>query len=76
MDSKGLHTVAFVLVLVGGLNWGAWALLNINLVEWVLGAWPMVVRLVYLLVGLSAVYIAATHKGICAYCTDEKKKRK
>ncbi len=76
MDSKGLHMVAFVLLLVGGLNWGLWGLLNINLVEWLLGAWPMVVRLVYVLVGLSAVYLAATHQGVCAYCTEKPTKKR
>ena len=74
MDAKGLHMVAFVLLVVGGLNWGLWGLLNINLVEMLLGLWPMVVKVVYILVGLSAVYIAATHMQTCMYCTDKKKK--
>lgn len=78
MNSKSLHMVAFALLLVGGLNWGLWGLFNINLVEWLLGMWPMLVKLVYILVGLSAVYIAVTHMQSCTYCMDKpasKKKR-
>jgi uncharacterized protein len=65
---KWLHMVAFVLLLVGGLNWGLMALLNLNLVNMVLGSWPMVEKLVYVLVGVSAVYIALTHKSDCRIC--------
>lgn len=56
---KYLHTVAFILLIVGGLNWGLVAF-GWNLVSMLLGSWPMVEQAVYVLVGLSAVYIAAT----------------
>lgn len=65
---KMFHMVAFTLLIVGGLNWGLWALLNFNLVNTVLGAWPTVEKLVYILVGVSAVYIAATHMSDCKVC--------
>lgn len=64
---KSLHTVAFILLVVGGLNWGLDAL-GYNLVEMLLGSWPKVVQIVYLLVGLSAVYEVATHKKNCKCC--------
>ena len=66
---KALHMVAFVLLIVGGLNWGLWALFNLNLVNTVVGSWPMVEKLVYILVGVSAVYIAATHMNDCKMCS-------
>lgn len=65
---KALHMVAFTLLVVGGLNWGLVALFNFNLVNTVLGAWPTVETLVYILVGVSAVYIAATHMQDCKAC--------
>lgn len=68
MNSKLLHTVAFTLVLVGALNWGLVALLNFNLVTTLLGSWPTVVNVVYILVGVSAVYVALTHKEACKTC--------
>ena len=65
---KMLHMVAFTLLIVGGLNWGLWALFNFNLVNAILGSWPMVEKLVYVLVGVSAVYLFATHKNDCKLC--------
>jgi hypothetical protein len=55
---KTLSLVAFLLVLVGALNWGLVALLNLDLVEALFGTMPTVQKLVYVLVGLSAVYVA------------------
>lgn len=55
---KLVSTLAMVLVLVGGLNWGLVGLLDFNLVTTVLGDATAASRLVYDLVGLSAVYMA------------------
>ena len=57
---KGLHMVAFILVIVGGLNW-----LLVGLFQWDIGQIfggqdALISRVVYVLVGLSAVYLAAT----------------
>lgn len=60
--------VTFILLAVGGLNWGLEAL-GYNLVEMLLGNWPMVVKIVYLLVGVSAVYELVTHKKNCKECS-------
>ena len=56
-----LHGVALVLLVVGGLNWGLVGLGGFfggdwNVVNAILGSWPVVVRIVYGLVGLSALY--------------------
>lgn len=68
MDKKTLHLVVFSLAMVGAINWGLVGLLNLNLVEMLLGAWPGLVRLVYILVGACAVYVLATHKDDCRIC--------
>lgn len=57
---KPLHGIACVLVIVGGLNWGLVGLggfmgADWNVVSMVLGSWPQVEWLVYILVGLSAI---------------------
>lgn len=67
---KTFHVIAFILVVVGGLNWGLVAF-GYNLVEMLLGSWPVAVQAVYILVGLSAIYLAATHKGDCKTCSVE-----
>jgi hypothetical protein len=67
---KALHVIAFVLVVVGALNWGLYAF-GYNLVSMLVGAWPVVEKIVYILVGLAAVYFAVTHKGDCKTCSAE-----
>lgn len=64
---KVLHMVTFILLVVGGLNWGLTAL-GYNVVSMILGSWPMVEKVVYLLVGLSAVVEVVTHKKNCRMC--------
>lgn len=62
-----LHVVAFALVIIGALNWGLVGLLNFNLVEMLLGV-GMLAQLVYVLVGVSALYVVFTHKDDCQTC--------
>lgn len=66
-----LHKIAWVLVMVGALNWGLVGIFQVDLVMKILGSWPMVVRVVYALVGLSAV--AMFFCGGCKQCSMEKK---
>jgi uncharacterized protein len=70
---KSLHSIAFILVIVGGLNWGLmaigeWMGSNWNVVNLLLGSWPMVENIVYLLVGLSAIVLLSTHRRDCRNC--------
>ena len=55
---SALDLIALVLVIVGGLNWGLVGLFNFDLVATIFGDMSMLSRIVYSLVGLSAVYIA------------------
>lgn len=54
---NALDYLAIVLVVVGGLNWGLVGLLDFNLVDALFGAMSLLSRIVYILVGLSAVYV-------------------
>ena len=65
---KSLHMVAFVLLIVGGLNWGLSAAFQLNVVDMLLGAGSMVSRVVYILVGLAAVLELFSHRGMCKAC--------
>jgi hypothetical protein len=49
--------LARILLIVGGLNWGLMAF-KYNLVEMLFGSWPQVVMIVYVLVGLAALWEA------------------
>ena len=68
-----LHKVTFILVVVGALNWGLVGLLDINLVERLLGSWPVVVQIVYILIGVSAVVELMNHPKICKLCMEKGK---
>lgn len=62
-----MHVVAFTLVVVGALNWGLVGLLNFNLVEMLFGV-SSLTQLVYVLVGVSGLYLVFTHKSDCKTC--------
>ncbi len=71
---KYAHLIAYIFLFIGGINWGLvgighFAQGDWNLVSMVLGQYPEVESIVYILVGVSAVYIAATHKAYCKECT-------
>lgn len=49
--------IALILVIVGGLNWGFVGLFNFDLVGAIFGAGSALSRIVYIIVGLAAVYM-------------------
>lgn len=49
-----------ILLIIGGLNWGLVGIgmllgNDLNVIDMLLGAWPMVAAIVYILVGVAAV---------------------
>jgi len=66
-----MHKTAYALVIVGALNWGLVGVFNYNLVSMIFGSWPMLEKLIYILVGLSAVYEAVAHMTYCKECCME-----
>lgn len=71
MDKRMLHMAAFLLTVVGAINWGLTAL-GFNVVNMLLGGWPMLETVVYLLVGVSGVYMVLTHSKDCKICSKSK----
>jgi uncharacterized membrane protein YuzA (DUF378 family) len=57
---QNIGTLAWWLVVVGALNWGLTAL-NFNLVNMIFGSIPMLEMIVYILVGLSGVWVLLQH---------------
>lgn len=66
---KGLHLVAFILLVIGGLNWLALALFNWEIGTLFGGMDALVSKIIYILVGLSAIWLIVTHKKDCRACT-------
>lgn len=58
-----LDVLAAVLVVIGGLNWGLVGVADFNLVQFIFGD-HVLTRIIYILVGLAAVYQAISIKGI------------
>ena len=56
MKMNSLQMTSWMLITIGALNWGLVGLLNLNLVEALLGSWPALVSIVYIVIGLAAVY--------------------
>ena len=54
---NALDWVALVLVIVGGLNWGLYGAFEYDLVASIFGDLSTVSKIVYVLVGLSALYM-------------------
>jgi uncharacterized membrane protein YuzA (DUF378 family) len=61
---KALHTVAFILLVIGGLNWGltvfGWGVENF--------VGQPISNIIYVLVALSAILSIVTHKKDCKCC--------
>lgn len=68
-NAMNMHKLAFVLLVVGGLNWLLQGVLGWEIGSFIGGMDSMPARVIYVLVGLSAIYEVATHKGNCRCCS-------
>ncbi|MFA5358197.1 MAG: DUF378 domain-containing protein [Patescibacteria group bacterium] len=55
---KTLDWIALILAIIGGLNWGLVGLFDLDLVALIFGAMSVLARIVYIIVGLAAIYLA------------------
>lgn len=60
MKLNGLDWLAYVLVIIGGLNWGLVGIFDFNLVTELFGDDSALSNIIFVLVGLSAVYLLYT----------------
>ncbi len=65
---KILHFVTFTLLLVGGLNWGLFAITGWDISIWLGGMDSQISRIIYLLVGISALLTIFSHAKDCKWC--------
>ncbi len=54
---SALDWIALILTIIGGLNWGLVGAFKFDLVAAIFGSLSAVARIVYILVGLSAIYM-------------------
>jgi hypothetical protein len=65
---KALYGISFVLVIVGGLNWLLVGLFNWDVGVIFGGQGAFISKIIYILVGLSALYLIVSHKKYCKDC--------
>ncbi len=65
-----MHKVTFILLVIGGLNWGL-AIFGMDVGNYLPS---MISNVVYALVALSAIYELATHKNCCKSCDSSMQK--
>ncbi len=53
---KWLNVISMILVIIGALNWGLVGLFGFNLVAMIFGFSPILLKLIYIIVGLCGVY--------------------
>lgn len=64
MRMNALDSLAYWLVVIGGVNWGLVGLFDLNLVDEIFGTNSALSRIIYIAVGLSAVYLLYTYVKI------------
>lgn len=65
---KTIHCIALVLLVIGGLNW-----LLVGVTGWDVGMifggqGALISKIIYILVGVSALLVMMSHKKHCASC--------
>ncbi|MBR6098805.1 DUF378 domain-containing protein [bacterium] len=63
-----LRIIAYSLVIVGAVVWGLLGIFNINIVAAMFGDGSILSRIIYSLVGISAIVLLATHEYDECYC--------
>ena len=55
-SGRALDVISLILLIVGGLNWGLVGLFNFDLVAFLFGDGSLLSRVIYVLVGVAALY--------------------
>ncbi len=63
-----MHIVSFILLVIGGLNWLIFGLFQTDVGTWLGGMDTWIPRIIYILVGLAAIYELFMHKRSCKMC--------
>ncbi len=59
-----LRIIAYILVIIGAINWGLIGFFNFDLVAAIFGEMSVMSRIIYGLVGISGIILLLTHRSI------------
>ena len=68
---KSFHFITFLLLIIGGINWLLVGVSGWDIGELFGGQTAIVSRVIYILVGFSAIVEVATHKKCCTTCASK-----
>ena len=60
--------IAWILIIVGALNWGLVGIFNFDLIGRIFGDMSIIARIIYILVGVSAVWMIIDMKSKGCHC--------
>jgi uncharacterized protein len=61
---KKIDILALILLIIGGINWGFWGVVDFNIIDYVFGKlW--IDKVIYFLVGISAIYVLVSYRRFC-----------
>ncbi len=64
MDTKIIDYTALTLVIIGGINWGLIGFFQFDLVAFLFGNMSLISRIIYGIVGISALYLISAYGRI------------
>ena len=64
MNVKGLDYTCLTLSIIGAINWGLIGIFRLDLVAFLFGDMSWLSRIIYILVGLSGLYLISTYGRI------------
>jgi len=53
---KCINCIVMILLIIGGINWGLVGLFEFNLVTAIFGGLPILVKIIYIVVGLAGLW--------------------
>lgn len=63
--------IAYILVIIGALNWGLYGVSGLDLVQIVFGSIPMIAGILYVLIGLSGILLVLDWHKKCSCSKNE-----
>lgn len=69
---KILDVITGIILIIGGLNWGVMAIIDFNLIGWIFRDMNLLTRIIFLVIGLSAVYQIVFWKQIRHHWSSKK----
>ena len=61
---KACNYICLILITIGGLNWGLDGLFEFDFIGWLFGYFSAVTRVVYVIIGVAALWLAIEWRGL------------